>query len=50
MPKDPTKKGYYFKGWYYRQKIDGKSYETKFTADTTLTEKKPRYMRSGRKN
>ena len=40
MPKDPTKKGYYFKGWYYRQKIDGKSYETKFTADTTLTEKK----------
>lgn len=39
LPKDPTKKGYYFNGWYYKQKVGGKSFETKFTTDTTFTEK-----------
>ncbi len=40
LPKDPVKKGYYFNGWYYKQKIDGKSYEFKFSSDASFNAKK----------
>lgn len=40
MPKDPTKKGYYFDGWYYKQKIDGKTYELKFSDCVSFDDKK----------
>ena len=39
LPKDPAKKGYYFNGWYYKQKIDGKAYETKFAEDSSFSSK-----------
>lgn len=34
MPKEPSKKGYLFAGWYYKQKIDKKIYEYKFETDS----------------
>lgn len=40
LPKDPSKKGYYFKGWYYKQKVDGKSYEMEFADGVSFSEKK----------
>ena len=42
LPKEPTKKGYSFCGWYYKQKAGKKTYEIKFDKNdlATLTDKK----------
>ena len=42
LPKEPTKKGYSFCGWYYKQKAGKKTYEIKFDKNdlTTLTDEK----------
>ena len=42
LPKEPTKKGYSFCGWYYKQKAGKKTYEIKFDKNdlTTLTDRK----------
>ncbi len=36
LPNEPTKKGYYFKGWYTKGKINNKEYEYPITSSITV--------------